>query len=115
MDRSPRRGDNGDCHEVGAGGVAGLGVEDMVAAMSALTTWSATSLPTRARCTLANASSVTYGTRRGGGIGLGLAIVKTLAESSGGHVSLADNSPSGLTVIVELPVAAAGAVAAATG
>ncbi len=38
------------------------------------------------------------------GTGLGLAIVETLAEASGGRVSLADTEGGGLTVIVELPV-----------
>ena len=38
-----------------------------------------------------------------GGTGLGLPIVQSLAEAAGGTVSLEDNHPCGLEVVVELP------------
>lgn len=44
------------------------------------------------------------------GVGLGMALSRGLAEAMGGTVTLADTPGGGLTTVVSLPVAAAGAV-----
>jgi two-component system, OmpR family, sensor histidine kinase CpxA len=45
--------------------------------------------------------------RATGGVGLGLAIVKTCVESCGGSVMARNRAPSGLEVVIKLPVAPA--------
>jgi two-component system sensor histidine kinase CpxA len=52
--------------------------------------------------------------RATGGAGLGLAIVKTCVESCGGTVSGHNRTPSGLEVIIRLPLAENGSVAETT-